>query len=277
MNNTPKNRYSCISEYATPKGSDDSDNSLYFSFVASEDENSLYKENSISGSQNTNVPLLRTVLQANCTPRNKINKRVSFQSSPKSNKTRECQLQSYNIKEAQPTAVAPLKTIKESQATKLRKNEMRNFVQKNGKEHTLFNDSASDVTDDLENELQDTIIENTINTLLPSSVQSINLAGTAVDVYEQDGKNEKTLSQSSKKFDTKNVKDVSGVHTNNVIKQSRQLLAYQSRKSILPPKRATNYKRRSSIYEPHKVLLRKSLITKSKQGKKLIKCITYLH
>lgn len=220
MNNTPKKRYSCISEYATPKGSDDSDNSLYYSFVTSEDENLSNKEN--SNINNTSGQLIRTVLQANCTPRNKINKRVSFRSALRLNETREL---IHNAQEAQPidgsfSPNTPLSTVEESQA------------------------NSSDVTDDLENELQDTVIENTSSAINNTLIQTNS---------EQDGKNKKIV-QPSKKIGAKTGVDIKSV------------------KPVVPLKkltRATTYKRRSSIYEPHKLHARKSLISKNayKQGK----------
>lgn len=179
---TPKKRYSCASEYATPKGSDDSDNSLYYSFTLSEDDSMLSKENSINGGQwtvsnsssasripRTKTPLLRKVLQSNFTPRNKNNKRVSFSNTLKpepmpalAGKIPKFQSASEMLPQIDSNASSTydLKTIKEHLPPISNEKSSSKPTEQNDIDDTSVNDSASDATDDLESDLHDTIIEN---------------------------------------------------------------------------------------------------------------------
>lgn len=178
MNNiTPNKRYSCSSEYGTPVN-DDSDNSLYYSFALSEEENVPNKENS-SNSEWTvtdlslgvariplrsKTPLLRKVLQQNFTPGNQIKERGSFDcSSPlcltsiiaeTTTSDREGVLNVNDIHDMESIN----ENLQINSIEKAVEDERKN--QNQGIEYPLIDDSASDVTDDLENELQNTIIEN---------------------------------------------------------------------------------------------------------------------
>lgn len=282
MDKTPKKRYSCTSEYATPRGLDDSDNSLYYSFVVSDDEG--FKENG-GGHMNSPVlactakaktPLLRKILQSNYTPRNKNNKRVSFSSAQKPNPTPESlgkvQKTQSNSADCSNGCSAPtttpfnLKPIEECLLNTSNKNDAENMAHHNENEHAVVNDSASDVTDDLENELHDTIIENT-----PSVMNNTLLSGDGGQVSENIEMSEREkckvkTSPSSKNSLTCGLKTVKklaseNVTTRNATKLNRQRLANETRKSILPVSkkstRTTTY--RSSTYEPRKVDSRKSL------------------
>ena len=179
---TPKKRYSCTSEYGTPKESDDSDSSLYYSFIESLenciDDDVVNKENSANGPLWTitdtlnsptisrvpkaKTPLLRKILQMNHTPRNKHNKRVSFS----------------HLSKPSPTSTATLKVSKAKDSDTIKLNSEENLpitsnekqIEQKNKQKSenvekcnTNNDESvsSDVTDDLENELQNTIIENT--------------------------------------------------------------------------------------------------------------------
>lgn len=179
---TPKKRYSCTSEYATPKGSDDSDNSLYYSFTLSEDDSMLSKENSINGGQwtvsnspsasripRTKTPLLRKVLQSNFTPRNKNNKRVSFSNVSKpepmpalAGKIPKFQSASEMIPQmdSNPSSIYDLKPIEENLPPISSEKSSSKPTEQNDIDDASVNDSASDATDDLESDLHDTIIEN---------------------------------------------------------------------------------------------------------------------
>lgn len=180
--NTPKKRYSCTSEYATPKGSDDSDNSLYYSFTLSEDDSMISKENSINGGQwtvsnspsasripRTKTPLLRKVLQSNFTPRNKNNKRVSFSNVSKpepmpalAGKIPKFQSASEMIPQmnSYPSSTYDLKPIEENLPPISSEKSSSKPAEQNDIDDASVNDSASDATDDLESDLHDTIIEN---------------------------------------------------------------------------------------------------------------------
>lgn len=179
---TPKKRYSCTSEYATPKGSDDSDNSLYYSFTLSEDDSMISKENSINGGQwtvsnspsasripRTKTPLLRKVLQSNFTPRNKNNKRVSFSNVSKpepmpalAGKIPKFQSASEMIPQmnSYPSSTYDLKPIEENLPPISSEKSSSKPAEQNDIDDASVNDSASDATDDLESDLHDTIIEN---------------------------------------------------------------------------------------------------------------------
>lgn len=179
--NTPK-KYSCTSEYATPKGSDDSDNSLYYSFTLSEDDSMISKENSINGGQwtvsnspsasripRTKTPLLRKVLQSNFTPRNKNNKRVSFSNVSKpepmpalAGKIPKFQSASEMIPQmnSYPSSTYDLKPIEENLPPISSEKTSSKPAEQNDIDDASVNDSASDATDDLESDLHDTIIEN---------------------------------------------------------------------------------------------------------------------
>lgn len=326
--NTPNKRYSCTSEYATPKGVDDSDNSLYYSFVLSEDDG-VSKENSINGGQwavsdlsnspmpsrasKTKTPLLRKVLQANNTPRNKNNKRVSFNFQPKpsptpseiSRKISKMQPKSETIPTGgvNPSSTFDMKLIEANLAQiSQEKPKDDGTVAENGENGTVSNDSASDVTDDLEND--DTIIEN------PSSTWNI-LVENHTEMPENTEKpddesptTERTsdLPQTSKSEEmcvpttvqtipslpthtnsnnTKTVEDIlrgavkngPKVDTRNSARVTRQRLTIETRKSILPA-RATTYKRRSSTYEPRKINPRKSLSVLKHVVNKVTKSMT---
>lgn len=330
--NTPK-RYSCTSEYATPKGSDDSDSSLYYSFALSEDD--VCKENSINGGQwsvsnspsripRTKTPLLRKVLQPNYTPRNKNNKRVSFshlakpdpKSDPNSGKIPKLLSQSGTLAKADlnPSSTYDMKLIEENLPPISNENPANTLEQNTVTEAVTMNDSSSDVTDDLENDLHDTIIEN------PSSIKpnhSSNEAGeeqtASVEQRQQNAepsleKNktndlsqvptdpnqliQSSVSQCSVsdalkgKTDTKktvedilrNVIKKAPPQTRNSAKVNRQRLANANQNTILPGVkrtiRATTYKRRSSTYEPRKVDPRKSLSALKNAVSKVTKSFT---
>lgn len=306
---TPKKRYSCTSEYATPRGSDDSDNSLYYSFALHEDD-VLNKENSINGGQwnvtdkNTSLrsrvskaktPLLRKVLQTNGTPPNKNNKRVSFSysqnpnltpgASVKVSKTFSDASENELIVELKPRTTFDLKLIEESLP-----------LPEIGPDNITINDSASDVTDDLENELHNTIIENPSSTATNKMNMNTEKLSKCVSVKQDSCKKSPTAENPKESVPVQklangarpkgtfqplsmaNCETVANTRTvdeilheaqkkvpqsRNATKIIRQNLASESRKSILATARkntrATTYKRRSSTYEPRKFDARKSL------------------
>lgn len=327
---TPKKRYSCASEYATPKESDDSDSSLlYYSFV---EENAFNKENSVNGGTWTvsdssspiaprvskaKTPLLRKVLQSNHTPRNKNNKRVSFSHLSKPSPTPTVTVKIAKTEESEGEKVSDrnvifdLKPIGESLPNISNVNQ---FQQKNEEKtenvvdtNTIDESLSSDVTDDLENELHNTIIENppfAANSTLTSSNEEHDTPAASVVIPQQDIKasesNEthslqlmndllpKTNPQLSKEktvTSTRSIeellrearKNVPQNQTRNAAKTNRQNLANDTRKSILPiakkSTRATTYKRRSSTYEPRKVDPRKSLGVLKQIASKVTKTI----
>ncbi|XP_055302640.1 uncharacterized protein LOC129568587 isoform X2 [Sitodiplosis mosellana] len=175
---TPKKRYSCTSEYATPRESDDSDNSLYYSFV---DDNVLNKENSVNSGlwtitdasnspiaprvSKAKTPLLRKVLQTNHTPRNRNNKRVSFSHLSKPSPTPAATVKIAKTKDLESEALNSdrnvtfdLKPIEES--LPIISNKEQEECESVAESSTIDESVLSDVTDDLESELHNTIIEN---------------------------------------------------------------------------------------------------------------------
>lgn len=192
---TPTKRYSSASEYGTPGISDDgddTDNSLYYSFAATDDESQPNKENSINGGKWTvcepktdstrlskaKTPLLRRVLQSNYTPQKKSSKRVTFsafsQPSPKP-----------AIEKSQGTEIVnPI-----SNGTEETFQTINNDIEKtdeinadNGAQNVSISDTASDVADDLENELHNTIIEN------PSSASKLACSESETVILTDDQK-----------------------------------------------------------------------------------------
>lgn len=283
--NTLNKRYSLASEYGTPKEADDSDSSLYYSFSLSENDGQC-KENSWSVTDSPSripkikTPLLRMILQPNYTPRNKNNKRVSFSYQAKENPIPSSsgkipKLQSkpetHSSGDLYPSSVFDMMSIGEHLSSILEKdstNENLNTTV-NGVDLAVVNDSASDITDDLENDLHNTIIENPSSTT--KSVAELNNSITLLE--RPTGVVQKPESIETSDWPNKNsahLKTVDEIlhepakkesHTRNTAKVNRQRLANEIRKSTLPVKtaRATTYKRRSSTYEPRKVDPRKSL------------------
>lgn len=291
--NTPSNsnkRYSSSSEYATPGAGvvDELENSLYYSFTA--DDNTINKENSINGGQwtitdvspSTNAssripkaktPLLREVLQTNFTPRNKNNKRVSFNhfiqpdgKISKSEHTNEHQT------ELKSNTVFDLKPIKESLPCSSIAIDQKPFD--NGTDQDA-NSETTDLTDDFGDDMHNTIIEN------PSSVEQstdlltkvsekseINAFGSieateSIETSNTTGKDAKNECEQSQLEQVLSEVVLKPHQTRNVIKLDRRRLVEEKRKSVLPvakkTTRATTYKRRSSTYEPRKVVLSKSV------------------
>lgn len=270
--NTPNKRYSLESNecFATP-AADDSETSLYYSF-----DNSTNKENSINGgywkvtTPGTQVPntssLLRNVLQSNFTPRNKNNKRVSF---------------SYLAKKSPipPNSAGKIPKLLVTMITtnSVNGNDMEPIEENVTPENTeTINDSASDVTDDLENEMHDTIIENpfsaTNNRGEESESKTKAKAGLSIPTTENVENTkfiDEILSETNTKLPSK---------TRNATKVIRQRLAHESRKSILPvakkaTRSTTHTRRRSSTFEPRKVDPRKSLGVLKQVEKKVSKSI----
>lgn len=330
---TPKKRYSCISEYGTPKGSDDSDNSMYYSFVLSDEDNAVNKENSINGgmwavSDSSNspmaarvskakTPLLRKVLQTNCTPRNKNNKRVSFSNVSKPSptpkaaikivKANELEINSLNSGSDRGVAF-DLKPIEESLPKVVPVEQQKPDEKSDATADCItISDSSSDVTDDLENELHNTIIENppsTTNVTLvtsgeelsaPTPVVTQTLVEKLLEVQPVPPNESSQLDPVPKNVtppqpnvstvpNTRTVEEIlrdaakNVPQTRNTAKINRQRLANDSRKSILPiaknSTRATTYKRRSSTYEPRKMVdPRKSLGVLKQVASKVTKSI----
>lgn len=272
---TPKKRYSCNSEYATPKDSDDSDSSLYYSFVLSEDDNAMYKENSVNGSFNSSVaqlkaktpllkaktPLLKKVLQTMHTPRNINNKRVSFSHLPKPSpatvkivKTTDSDIEAPKI---DTNFTFNLKLIEESLPIFSNEQPILKKIEEEH-QHNYFHDSS--IIEDLDNELQNTIIENTIKT--PSSVSNSTLTSSS-EAPALPVSNPQLINTGAKATITRTVEELlreahkNESHTRNAAKMNRQRLAKDSRKSVLPT--AKKLTRRSSTYEPRKIDPRKSL------------------
>lgn len=314
---TPKKRYSCTSEYATPKESDDSDSSFYFSFIESLesciDDDVMNKENSVNAplwtvSDTLNsptvlrvpkaeAPLLRKVLQMNHTPRNKNNKRVSFSHSSKPCPTPTSTVKATKTKysdtinsgESLPTASNKTQTEQKNEK-KLEKDE----------EFNTNNDESvsSDVTDDLENELHSTIIENqslgvnetlicnskehvtTIHVAPVSQSCTIAMSSDTIkfsESMEMHGPQNRLINDLGPKNGTQQLSNEiteSNIRTiEEIIEEARknmpqarkaayidrQHLAKDNRKSTMKATRSTTYKRRSSTYEPRKVASRKSL------------------
>lgn len=175
---TPRKRYSCASEYATPKESDDSDSSLYYSFIESLenciDDDVVNKENSVNATLRTitdtlnsptisrvsqaKTPLLRKVLQNNHTPCNKNKKRVSFSHLSKMIPTPTATVK---VPKPKDSDTIKLHAEKELPVTSNEKQIEQKIEQKSENvEETNDESVSSDVTDDLENELHNTIIEN---------------------------------------------------------------------------------------------------------------------
>lgn len=321
---TPKKRYSCASEYATPKEADESDSSLYYSFSMSEDDGLTSKENSANGGQWTvshsasripkaKTPLLRKVLQPNYTPRNQNNKRVSFSYASKVNPTPEIsvkvpKIEPHTATDSNPSTTFDMKPIEEKLKSILKENEQKS-IDTIGTSANI-NDSGSDVTDDLENDLHDTIIANPLSTAYnfsdghgAISVQPNNdvpvkdektgdvlqtLAGVSSDQVNKNLESEASIPNASNgNVNAQCIKTVDDVlrgaiknesQTRNSAKSNRQRLANESRKSVVPvgkkTARATTYKRRSSIYEPRKVDPRKSLGVLKHAVSKVTKSIT---
>ncbi|XP_031619266.1 uncharacterized protein LOC116338272 isoform X2 [Contarinia nasturtii] len=292
---TPKQkRYSCISNisnYGTPRDNDDSENSMYYSFVSGEEDS---KENSANGGQwtvtdssspiipnvaSSKTPLLRKVLQTNYTPRNKNNKRVSFSQIPKPCPTPEVASKMSKTSESCVDMIADttfeLKVIEESLPDISNENDVKDPVQQipifeNGVESVTVNESPFNISDGLEGDLHDTVIENSspipANITLtdnmempanPSVVQGAEISSKApdmtasnetrnrpVEVQERKSTVPPTVKNSAplpKKVQT-NVKTVEEIlqagqktaQSKNTIKIGRQQLASDSRKSILP-------------------------------------------
>lgn len=291
--NTPSNkRYSSSSEYGTPGAVDDLENSLYYSFTA--DDNPTNKENSINGGQwaitdlsasssaSTHVlkaktPLLRKVLQANFTPRNKNNKRVSFSHLPK-----ECSAEETSGKmaktihtnehrtELNSDTMFDLKPIKESLPCSTMAIDQKQFNEIGNDQ-----DANSDTADDLDDDMHNTIIENPLS--VEQSTDSLAKIGEISElsipspskIMEPIKTNDTPGKDSKRECEPPQVKQIlSGAvlkphQTRNVAKLNRRQLVKDNRKSVLPvakkPARATTYKRRSSTYEPQKVKLSKSV------------------
>lgn len=284
--NTPNKRYSCSSEYGTP-GNDDSDNSLYYSFVLSEEENGLNKENSSNGqwtvtdlspadsrvSSRSKTPLLRKVLRQNFTPSNENKRRGLLNRLSRLCLTPEPVNKIAETTTSEPEKVPSVNDLHYLDLTN--DNSQTNLngeTAEDGKKEQCrgISDSASDVTDDLENELQNTIIEN------PSSASKNKLTGLHAISQVSASKVVMLSSATINALDTKTVCDVLSEgsqlpQTKNATKIIRQRLANESRKSMMP--RSKTYKRRSSIYEPRKIDHRKTLsvlkqmATKSIAGK----------
>lgn len=269
MDNTPKKRYSCTSEYATPKGSDDSDNeSLYYSFIVSEDDGSLVnKENSLNCDQWTvneqakvnspiaarvpkaNTPLLRKVLQIN-------SKKVSFNNIPKPNETCET-MKKMDFKGGSGTSSSNLNSIEEFIIE-------QPFLLENSVEYVPINDL--NITDDLENELHNTIIENPLTTKTVNLIPTVPVPQiSGIKSIDQLSKVVETEHPSPKVNVTTKIKSIdeilydgtkNAIQTKNVARLNRQILATESRKSILPVAKKSN---RFSTYMPRKVDPRQSL------------------
>lgn len=229
MNTPLKKRYSSASEYGTPV-SDESENSLYFSF--SVDEYPPNKENtshtpssSIPSTSKAKTPLLRKVLQSNFTPRNANNKRVSFNHLPKQIPVEEKMAKTTDVHDQKSAmnsnAIFDLKPISE-------------YVQKIIEENNADQDVPIDDDDE---ELHNTIIENY------SSVK---------------------LSEANKATESKTPKIENDVEKKMIfVVPARNVTKNENRKSVLPVAkkslRATTYKRRSSTYEPRKLVVSKSV------------------
>lgn len=301
---TPKKRYSCTSEYATPKGSDDSDCSLYYSFIESlenciDDDDVVNKENSVGGSLWTitdtldsptiprvpkvKTPLLRKILQTNHTPRNKNNKRVSFSHLSKPSPTPTTTLKVSKAKDSDTINLhsgenLPI-TSNEKQIEQKNERKSENVEERNAKNDESV---SSDVTDDLENELHNTIIENLKSpaaneTLVLNSEEHVtSTQGPYVSqtctmpiILETIKSSESNEMHSSSNQLINDLTTVASVRTiEQIIEEARKNIsqtrnANDNRKSILPitkkATRATTYKRRSSTYEPRIVDSRKSL------------------
>lgn len=292
--NTPSNkRHSSCSEYGTPDVDDDSENSLYFSFTV--DDNTPNKENTINGAQWTitdstsqpsasslvlkaKTPLLRKVLQSNFTPRNKNNKRVSFNHLPKQNSMVETTTEITKTNEQQmelnSNTVFDFNPIKESLPRTTMAHAQTIFAD-NYTEHDTASDAAN-VTDDLDDEMQNnTIIENpiSVNTNDSEGVKELIKMNNS---SEKDSTND--CEQATDAIISKMVKQVfyeaatKPQQTRNVTKLDRRRLVKENRKSILNT-RATTYKRRSSTYEPRKVDPRKSLRVLKQVASKLSKTV----
>lgn len=321
---TPNKRYSCSSEYGTPRGStDDSDSSLYYSMTGSEDDELLNKENSLISSKMSVIDspskacygkaktLLRKVLQSNLTPRNENNKRVSFcnttkaSPSPKASAKVAKTQSAYEKAANSPRKLMGLEQKLSSMALKEANVKALYGKTENGSEAAAINDSASDVTDDLDNEMHNTIIENPANfdsTLnankeqtdapcSPVDTEQANAPETdavASDIAMEDAKpsgfinhtKSPSLNKSATKTASEVLQQAAGklTHTRNAAMLSRQELSIENRKSILPvakkTTRATTYKRRSSIYEPHKINPRKSLHILKQVASKVTKTLS---
>lgn len=247
---TPKKRYSCNSEYATPKDSDDSDSSLYYSFVLSEDDkDTVCKENSVNGGHHlkAKTPLLRKVLQTMHTPRNINNKRVSFSHLPKPMTATVKIVKTMDSDIGAPTF--NLKRIEESLP----------IVSNEKPIEDNFHDSSF-----MDNELQNTIIENVAEkTRTPPNPQLSNI-NTGANA---------TITRTVEELLREAHKNES--HTRNAAKINRQRLAKDSRKSVLPT--AKKLSRRSSTYEPRKIDPRKSLGVLKQVANKVTKCGMFLN
>lgn len=255
--NTPLNkRCSSSSEYATPGAVDDPENSLYYSFTV--DGTPSNKENSINGGQwaitdlipsssTSKTPLLRKVLQSNFTPRNDVLfSRLSLQKPQQEHQT-------------------DLDTIRESLPCPTIEIDQK-----------IFDEYGTEQDASLEDEIHNTIIEN------PSSVNH------SIDSYANMSEQpELNACGSNQVTELNKMKNMQSKHSNNDCKPSqvkeklseavkksqqtrnvRSVRESRSRKSVLPvakkpvamkPVRATTYKRRSSTYEPRKVLLSKAV------------------
>lgn len=221
MNTPAKKRYSSASEYGTPATeSDDSENSLYFSF--SVDETLPNKENCQSplsllpSTSKAKTPLLRKVLQSNFTPRNANNKRVSFSHLPK------------QIPEENAGKIAKLHEQQIAVDTMFDLEPIRESVQKIFDEHNADQD-ANDLIDDDDDEIHNTIIENH-----PSVKQS------------EDSKVEKkVMSVVPTRIVTKKESQKSAVP---VVKKSMRATTYKRRSSTYEPKKVTISKSVSGNY-----------------------------
>lgn len=269
MNNispkTPKKKYvsPCTPGdiFATPKTIDDSDSSLYYSFVVSDDEiKSSNKENSNSENEWTvtsstpevslstaSTSLLRMVLQPSCTPRNKINKRVSFKHlSIQTNNSEHKTVNSCNFSNEKFNSerTRNIDTFDESKESALE------ISQKDA-------DNALSDTDNFEGEKHNTIIENPLS-ISPNNSHNLN---KQEHVQKIDNINlSKHFEQVSDVLKSQVFSDSKVTFGQTTVNQS------QLRKKTIRP---SNYTRRSSIYEPRKVNPRKSLEVLKKVANKV--------
>lgn len=260
---TPKKKYISPSTpgdiFATPKAVDDSDSSLYYSFVLSDDEiKETNKENNEIEWTVTNstpevskttasTPLLRMVLQPSCTPRNQMNKLVSFNHliNPTKNLNNET-ANSFNLPHDKLNSEGHFNTgiFDEKEGSAL-----------NNSQHDT--DNALSDTDDFEGEKHNTIIENP----LPVSANKLpNSNGQELNGENEHCEQDVSIQQCGSSRSIQVVSESKTTLENITVNQS------QTRKKSMRP---SNYTRRSSTYEPRKVDPRKSLQVLKKVANKV--------
>lgn len=310
--NTPSNtkRYSSSSEYATPGGVDESENSLYFSFCDNpterEKENATQEDQwaitDLAPSPSTSshvfrakTPLLRKVLQSNFTPRNGNNKRVSFSHVPKgspiaghADKILKSDSNGLQM-EFNRNTMFDLDPIKESLPCTTIAKDYKLFVKNETEQDPI---DTSNTTDDFDDEMHDdTMIENpSTSTHNNASLSKKTNENSAPNASSLDGLKKPIKKNDMVEMDSALLQESDGVNskmvvkkllsgasikpqqTRNTIKIDRRRLGKDNRKTMNPT-RSTTYKRRSSTYEPRKVDPRKSLGVLRNVASKLSKSI----